>query len=78
MPVYAGAEAGLLPPGPVFTAYFGTDGFGDFIPPGKSMGEPQPEHAANALARLARESPGERETRDDSGTRPCASAAVSC
>lgn len=58
VPVYVGAEVPLMPPPAVFTDYFGLDGFGDFLPPGPPPGEPQREHAAVALVRLAKENPG--------------------
>ena len=57
-PVFAGCPDGLVWPTPRRATSHGTDGLGDCgypLPAGKAS----PEHAANALIRLANESPGE-------------------
>ncbi|XP_034232013.1 uncharacterized protein C1683.06c-like [Thrips palmi] len=60
VPVYTGAGVALLPPKPTYDFYFGEDGFGDFLPPGPpDVNKVQPEHAAAALVRLAREHKGQ-------------------
>lgn len=62
VPVYAGADAALVVT-PRADDYFGSDGFGDFLPPAKQgpspSGQLKAEHAANALVRMAARDPGE-------------------
>lgn len=57
--MYTGAHVPLLPPKLEFDHYFGEDGFGDFLPPGlPDDAKVQPEHAASALVRLAKQHKG--------------------
>lgn len=57
VPVFRGAHESLVST-PANDGYFGTDGFGDFLPADLGYGKVEAEHAANALVRMAAEQPG--------------------